>query len=550
MNLYNVLIVDDESFVVDCISNLLETQDDLNIFIYKAYTPARAQALIEHTRIDLLISDIRMPSCSGFELSKKLRQLWPNSKTILLTAYSDFHYAQKAIQQGITSYVLKTSEDSEILSEIKKALRNIEREFQQLALFSNIEKDLKNYQTRMNTQVFSSWLEGYYVSAELSENIRVLGFDLEASNRFMLLICRPDSATPIDTKQLKNAIKPFQIQKILDHNLSPHLMQSFYGLKSDLLVGILQLHASAPDEVSQMISSALELAQITCVKTLNDRISCLISPECTLAEIPALWSLGKSLLPSFADKSDFVFSYKRSELSPIPDLSSDENSVSPLFRASFYKDMEYHLENGNQSAFQDLMNQVCAYLRENANWHNNYTLQIYYSLALVFISYINKKNIASQIDTRVNIGMLFRPWHADAWTDIEDDLNKITDTLFALRESQESNIVQKIRYYINTHITEDISLQDLTNATGYSANYLSKYYSDSTGTTISEYIANRKLEKISRLMKNTDMNFGEIASSMGFHSRTYFNYYIKRLTGMSPQQYKATLTAKSESDKE
>ena len=146
--------------------------------------------------------------------------------------------------------------------------------------------------------------------------------------------------------------------------------------------------------------------------------------------------------------------------------------------------------------------------------------------------------------------MLFRPWHADAWTDIEDDLNKITDTLFALRESQESNIVQKIRYYINTHITEDISLQDLTNATGYSANYLSKYYSDSTGTTISEYIANRKLEKISRLMKNTDMNFGEIASSMGFHSRTYFNYYIKRLTGMSPQQYKATLTAKSESDKE
>lgn len=542
-----MLIVDDESFVVDCISNLLETQSDLNIFIYKAYTPARAQELIEHTRIDLLISDIKMPACSGFELSEKLHQLWPNSKTILLTAYSDFHYAQKAIQQGITSYVLKTSEDSEILSEIKKALRDIEREFQQLALFSNIEKDLKNYQTKMNTQVFSSWLEGYYASGELSDNISVLGFDHESSKRFMLLICRLDSIDPADTKQLKNTMKSFQIQKILDHNLSPHLMQSFYGLKSDLLVGILQLCASAPDEVSQMISSALELAQITCLKTLNDRISCLISPECTSEEIPALWSLGKSLLPGFSDQSDFVFSYKRSESSPISILASDENSVSPLFRASFYKDMEYQLENGNQAAFRNLLNQVCAYLRENANWHNNYTLQIYYSLALVFISYINQKNFGPRIDSHINTGLLFRPWHADTWTDLEEYLNKIADTLFILGGSQKSNIVQKIRRYIDTHITEDISLQDLTNATGYSANYLSKYYSDSTGTTISEYIANRKLEKISRLMLDTDMNFGEIASSMGFHSRTYFNYYIKRLTGMSPQQYKSFLASQPDS---
>ena len=60
--------------------------------------------------------------------------------------------------------------------------------------------------------------------------------------------------------------------------------------------------------------------------------------------------------------------------------------------------------------------------------------------------------------------------------------------------------------------------------------------------TISEYISQQKLKQITRLMLETDLNISEIASSMNFHSRTYFNNYMKRLTGMSPQQYKESLS--------
>lgn len=547
MNLYNILIVDDESFIVDWLSSLLETQNDLNIFIYRAYTPARALELIERTRIDLLISDIQMPSYTGFELAEKLHQLWPNSKTILLTAFSDFSYAQKAIQQGIISYVLKTADDTEILSETRKALHTIDQECNQLALINHIEKDLKSFQTRLNTQIFSLWLRGYYTAANLWENIGTLGFS-QQPNRFMLVICRTDTLDQTDTHQLQNLMKPFQIQRIMEHYLAPHLAHSSYEVQDDLLLGILQLHAEARS-TSHIISGALELAQTACLETLKCRISCLISPEGTAEDIPSFWSWGKSLLPQFSNESDFVFSYENHNQKTYSDSDITEDRIGQLLKTSYYNSMKRHLENGDQDAFLEQLGQVSAYLSQNANWHNNYSLQIYFSLVLVFINYINQKKLSTQVAFHAGTGMLFRPWLAESWSMIEDNLYQMTDTLFLLKKETESgnenNIVQKVRDYVDTHITEDISLLDLGNITGYSTSYLSKYYSDTTGTTISEYIAGKKLERIAQLMLDTDMNIGEIASSMGFHSRTYFNNYIRRLTGMSPQQYREALSPHS-----
>lgn len=547
MNLYNVLITDDEAFIVDCLTSLLEEQTDLNISIYRAYTPTKALELIERTRIDLLISDIQMPTYSGFDLSERLHQLWPNSKTILLTAYSDFTYAQKAIKQGIISYVLKTSDDREILAEIKKALQTIDKECNHLTLINNIEKDLKNFQTRLNTQIFFLWLKGYYAPQNLTENINTLGFNLQKSTRFLLLICRINSLEQADTRQLQKIMKPFQIQRIVEHYLTPHLVHSFYEVQDDLLLGILQLHAEVKTGVSQIIGSALELAQTSCLETLKCRISCLISPEGTAENIPSFWSWGKSLLPQFSEEMDFVFSYESYKDQLSPDANSEENYMEQLFKSSFYKTMKRHLENGDRGSFTEMLSQVCTYLSQNSNWHNNYSLQVYFSLVLVFIGYINQNKLGTQIAFHAGTGMLFRPWLADSWHSIETNLYQMADILFLLKEESApctgNTIVQNVQNYIDSHVTEDISLLDLANATGYSTSYLSKYYSDTTGTTISGYMSSKKLEAITHLMLETDMNIGEISAFMGFHSRTYFNNYIKRLTGMSPQQYRESLSS-------
>ncbi len=110
------------------------------------------------------------------------------------------------------------------------------------------------------------------------------------------------------------------------------------------------------------------------------------------------------------------------------------------------------------------------------------------------------------------------------------------------------NTIQVIKDYITEHITEDISLIDLSDITGYSTTYLSKFFSDNEGITISDYISNRKVEKIKELMLDSSLNIGDIANAVGFHSRTYFNNYFKRLVGMAPQQFREQLISLSKKD--
>lgn len=66
-----------------------------------------ALSFLQHQPVDLVISDIKMPGMNGLELAEQIKLNFPETKTILLTAYSDFDFAKKAIQFGVVDYVIK-----------------------------------------------------------------------------------------------------------------------------------------------------------------------------------------------------------------------------------------------------------------------------------------------------------------------------------------------------------------------------------------------------------------------------------------------------------
>ncbi|MBP3039881.1 response regulator [Bacillaceae bacterium Marseille-Q3522] len=71
---------------------------------------------------DIILMDIRMPETSGLEAQKRIIQYLPNVKTIILTAHSDFQYAQEAIKEGVFDYLLKPVRPDDLNKSIKKAL--------------------------------------------------------------------------------------------------------------------------------------------------------------------------------------------------------------------------------------------------------------------------------------------------------------------------------------------------------------------------------------------------------------------------------------------
>ena len=104
-----------------------------------------------------------------------------------------------------------------------------------------------------------------------------------------------------------------------------------------------------------------------------------------------------------------------------------------------------------------------------------------------------------------------------------------------------SREIQACCDYIDIHITEDISLKQLAETTGYAEYYLSRKFKKETGMAPSEYLARRKTEHARLLLESTEKSVQEISDLLHFCSPSYFSSTFAKFQGVSPTAYREKL---------
>jgi AraC-like DNA-binding protein len=99
--------------------------------------------------------------------------------------------------------------------------------------------------------------------------------------------------------------------------------------------------------------------------------------------------------------------------------------------------------------------------------------------------------------------------------------------------------IWKARKFIHEHSDEELSLIQVANTVGISANHLSEKFKQVTGVNFVRYIARSRYEKACALLHDFDLRVSEIAFATGFQSLSQFNRVFKKLSGKSPTQYRA-----------
>ena len=105
----------------------------------------------------------------------------------------------------------------------------------------------------------------------------------------------------------------------------------------------------------------------------------------------------------------------------------------------------------------------------------------------------------------------------------------------------ESHIVVEIKKYISDSIDKPLKIDELTKALGYSKSYLSKLFNSQTGDTIYNYSIKEKIKNAKALIREKNLNFTEISDALSFDNPQYFSRVFKRVTSMSPTEFKNTL---------
>jgi signal transduction histidine kinase/CheY-like chemotaxis protein len=99
-----ILIVDDDRTILRLCQRLLERSA---YHVVTALDPFDALSIVEQQKVDLLLSDIRMPRMDGFELIKRAKQLQPDLPVLLMTGYGSIDTAIQALHRGVDGLILK-----------------------------------------------------------------------------------------------------------------------------------------------------------------------------------------------------------------------------------------------------------------------------------------------------------------------------------------------------------------------------------------------------------------------------------------------------------
>lgn len=92
--------------------------------------------------------------------------------------------------------------------------------------------------------------------------------------------------------------------------------------------------------------------------------------------------------------------------------------------------------------------------------------------------------------------------------------------------------------YIENHLTDDLTLENVATAVHYSKYHLHRIFTEITGMTIHDYVQRRKLTEAARLLVFSDRSILEIALTAGYESQQSFTDIFKAMYKKSPRQYR------------
>ena len=113
-----ILVVDDEAVMRNLLLKILE-QEGYQITLSGSYN--EAIELLENRDFELVLSDVKMPGRGGFDLLKEIKNRWPNTAVIMMTAYGDAYTVKEALMLGADEYITKPFKSHEISLIVERA---------------------------------------------------------------------------------------------------------------------------------------------------------------------------------------------------------------------------------------------------------------------------------------------------------------------------------------------------------------------------------------------------------------------------------------------
>lgn len=531
-----VFLVEDEIVVCEGIKNIIDWEKEGFSFVGDARDGELAYPMIQETKPDILITDIRMPFMDGLELSRLVKQELPDTKIIILSGYDEFEYAKQAISIGITDYLVKPITGAQLLEAVKKVGEKIEEEQRQKKYLETFEKERHENRQLARQKFFNKLVSGRAAVSVLLKEGKEVGVDLAAKRYNILLFQIFENGDAEGYSEEMNAVTG-KIENMTDQ--MPWVIMVERGIEGWAFILKENDEKSlqeTEDELVERLKAALD--QVDGVEYFGG----IGRPIERLSEFNKCFEEASRA---------FAFRYlkKRNQIVRSSGISG-EGADAEMFLSTFSsgnlnrKAIEDFLKTGLKSETTHFVDEYFATLGEK-NIHSlifrqYVTVDIYFAANAMLEELGCEPGILAERcgDFQKNPEIFSSVDLAKSY------IKSLLETTVELREGfsrkKYSTLLKNARNYIEQNYdNEDISLNTVAASVNLSPNHFSTVFSQETGQTFIEYLTYVRMEKAKKLLRSTSMRTAEIAFAVGYKDPHYFSYLFKKTQECTPREFRS-----------
>lgn len=531
--MYKIIIVDDEPLVQAGIKSMLNCEK-LNIEVAGvAGNGESALQLIETLHPDIIICDIKMPKMTGMELIKICveRYGYCNPVFIFLTSYEEFQLAKEALTYQASDYLIKLELTPETLSDaVNKAKERVVKS--KSANTPGGEDD--NYYVKNEEKFYIRLLQNMFDNPEqFALQSEFLNISLHADFYQCAYLEFFDQ-----TSNHLSSGKQFALY-LSSFNLLTELIQKYLSAKvisldvkhCALLIEVKETdNRYSPD--SARILEVLDILLETLRKYYNTTFRAGIG-TCVGAPMDI------SLSYQYARQA---FSYTDEQM---PFCFFEEcvpaGNTHRIFNLSIFREtLSQAFEEFDEIKLCGIITQLNAMFLEYPN-HISQAMDAACSILYMAISSIPNGE-QTMTDLFSDYPDYYRSIYRQHTTEqIVDWLNvfceKLSGYIRERKNTHTNHTVNMVKRYINDHICEKLTLNDVASRFNITPNYLSQLFKKYSNQGFNEYVTATKINEAKKLMSEGTLKIYEISDSLGFESSFYSSKVFKKLEGISPKDY-------------
>lgn len=518
--MYRVLIVEDEQLELNALCTILSSQCPRVSQVQGCGDGDAVWELLETFSPDIILMDVHLGSVDGIELSRSVLEKFPSTRIIVLTAFDQFTYAQKALHYGLADYLLKPVSTPTLLASLAGQMDYLER--QQRELMEQIRQ--QNHLAKLKDSFLSSFAGNVIhdnISPNTGEILSLFGLPSASMQIFIIALqLREYEISPLEAVTLKKLV----VDSLLSQISGPSVLVDFLTSEDIVL-------CTFSDRTGETVEAEI-LSQIQHTMSQDFHLFYRVSVGAPVSALPSLPLEYKRALGALQLTDSPLCSYH--DLFSMEEVSFPAAELADALAQSLIGMEEERLA----ANLDRLAKTVSALSTGFPEAQSDYIAVWVETMQEIKIRLSLKSHVFSDMSLKPVADMIAAANLTSLHECCKTHFSHILDVIRTELAEKNNYIAERTQRYIDAHYREPLTLQSISSAMHISPYYLCHIFKDSLNSSVMEYLNASRIHAAKLLLKGEQKSVKDIAYAVGFSDPNYFCRVFKRTTGITPSAFK------------